>query len=162
MTNRQELIDTLLNIPWFLDLSPAQVEKLAEISAFKSLSAGETLFCEGDRTDNLYIVLSGEIGLEMSVPSHGRLKVFSAEALDIIGWSTLTPIVRQRTASAHACQDTRLLLLPGEALEELCELDHDMGYIIMKRIANVTASYVLMVKLHLLEQLLAMTGSIIN
>jgi hypothetical protein len=37
-----------------------------------------------------------------------------------------------------------------------------MGYIIMKRIANVTASYVLMVKLHLLEQLLAMTDSIIN
>lgn len=159
MNAKLELIETLQGIPWFLELSAGQVERLAEIGSLVSFKTGDTLFCEGDRVDNVYVVLSGEVEITMTVPAHGPVRIYYAEPLDVIGWSPLTPMVRQRITSAYAHQNTQLLLLPGDALSELCEEDRNLGYVVMKRIANVAASNVLMVKLQMIEQILSESHS---
>lgn len=159
MTSKPELTEILKSIPWFVDLTPKQIADLASICVLVTYDEGQSIFCEGDRVDNLYVILSGEVEVEIAVPGRGALKIFNAEPLDVIGWATLTPIVRQRTASAYTLEKTQLLLMPGSPLEELCEKDQHLGYIIMKRVANVTASNVVMVKLHLMEQVLQVDHS---
>ena len=159
MTSKPELIEILKTIPWFVDLTPKQRIDLANISTLTTYEAGQSIFCEGDRADNLYVILSGEVEVTIAVPGRGVVKIFNAEPLDVIGWATLTPIVRQRTASVYTLKKTQLLLMPGGPLDELCEKDHHLGYLIMKRVANVTASNVVMVKLHLMEQILQETHS---
>ncbi|MEN4013351.1 MAG: Crp/Fnr family transcriptional regulator [Bellilinea sp.] len=153
------LIETLKAIPWFLELKPQQISALAAISSIMTIEAGNSIFCEGDRVDNIYIVLSGAIGMDMAVPTQGIVRIYTAEALDIIGWSKLTPVVRQRTASAIALQDSTLLVINGDALSQLCDDDVRVGYIIMRRLANVVASNLLTIKLQLMDLILQTSQS---
>lgn len=151
MFRQADLITTLQNIPWFLELKPYQLERLSRVAEFRQVSASEELFREGEREDFLYILLEGQIAITIHVPTRGYTHVFTAEPLDIMGWSSLTPIVRQRTATAKAILSCRLLAFDGEALRHLCEEDHDIGYIIMRRVANVVASRLLTTRLKLFD-----------
>lgn len=158
MNNPIPLIDALNTIPWFLDFNPKQMERLANISTIMELTAGETLFCEGDRVDNLYIILAGQISVEMTVPAHGTQKIYIAEPLDILGWSKMTPVVRQRVASTAAISDARLLVINGDDLAALCEEDHHIGYVVIRRLANVVAANLLHTKLQLMDLILQLSG----
>jgi CRP/FNR family cyclic AMP-dependent transcriptional regulator len=153
MYNKTELIEILKSIPWFLEFNQKQLESLANLTTFATAKEGETIFVEGGQLDNVCIILSGEVDVFTTVPSRGCVHVYYGEPLDIIGWSRMTPMVRQRTASVVALTETRLLVLNGDELTELCERDHHVGYVIMKRLANVVASNVLMFKLHLMEEI---------
>ena len=151
MENPVSLIDEIQNIPWFHELTPIQIDRLAKISSLKFLQPEEELFHEGDRVDNLYIILSGEVILENYIPTMGNHIVVHAETLDVIGWSCLTPVVRQRIATVKAIKTARMLSVKGEDLIKLCEEDPDLGYIIMRRVANIVATQFLSTRLHLYE-----------
>jgi CRP/FNR family transcriptional regulator, cyclic AMP receptor protein len=148
---QRSLIEEIQNIPWFNELTPAQVEQLAAISRIAEFHPEEIVFHEGDRTDFMYVVLSGQILAENYIPSLGDQGVLHAEPLDVIGWSCLTPMVRQRIATARACQPSRLLAIEGEALASLCDSDRDLGYVIMRRVANIVASQFLATRLYLYD-----------
>lgn len=158
MNNPFPPIDALKSIPWFLDFNSKQLERLADISAIIELRAGETLFCEGDRVDNMYIILDGQIGVDMMVPAHGSQRIYVAEPLDILGWSKMTPVVRQRVASTQAITDARLLVINGDDLAALCEEDHHIGYVVTRRLANVVAVNLLHTKLQLMDLILQVSG----
>ena len=63
-----DLSMTLRRIPWFTDLCQSQLECLASLAILQELEAGEVLFHEGDREDYLYVLLEGQIVLEVEVP----------------------------------------------------------------------------------------------
>ncbi len=154
MVKRSDLIQVIQNIPWFVDLKPAQVERLATIAGIREVPQGELLFNEGDREDFMYIILEGQVSLQSYVPSHGLLYIYTADPLDILGWSSMTPIVRQRTASGCAVSAVRLLTLESVSLRHMCDEDHDLGYLIMKRLANVVASQYLVNRLVLYDMII--------
>lgn len=148
-----DLSKTLRRIPWFAELSQTQLDNLANIATLHEVDAGDVLFHEGDREDYLYILLEGQIVLEIEVPTRGYEPIFTAETLDIIGWSSMTPIVRQRTASARASQRSLLLGFNSKLLQQLCDDDHEFGYVITRRLSNVVAQRLLTMRLSLLEMI---------
>ncbi len=157
MAARSELIESIQNIPWFLDLDPTQIERLAGIAGIRSIAEGELLFREGDREDFMYVILEGQLGLDAYVPSQGTHNIYTADPLDILGWSSMTPVVRQRTASATALSPVRLLRFESSALHRMCDEDHDLGYLIMKRIANVCASQYLVNRIVLYDLIMKLS-----
>lgn len=150
---KDELLQAYHTIPWFFDLKPKQLESLVAISQLNQYAEGEELFSEGERADGIHIVLDGQFQIEMVIPSRGQFRVFVAETLDVLGWSSLTPVVRQRIATVRAIVPSRVISMDGEKLRKLCEEDHDLGYIIMKRVANVVASHFLTTRLQLMNQI---------
>lgn len=151
MVTRFDLIEAIQNIPWFIDLKPAQIERLAGIAGIRNVAEGELLFREGDRENFMYIILKGQVSLDCFIPSQGTHNIYTADPLDILGWSSMTPVVRQRTATGRALTPVRLLTFDSEALRRMCDEDHDMGYLIMKRLANVVASQYLVDRLMLYD-----------
>jgi CRP-like cAMP-binding protein len=149
MTVQDDIVYNLRNIPWFLELNENQLQKLADLSSYCDIGAGENLFVEGDRIEYIYIVLEGELEINYLVPQKGQLIIFTAEPLDVLGWDALTPVARQRVGTAHAVLPSHLLKTPGAELVELCDRDHDIGYVIMKRLANVIAGRLLSTRVHL-------------
>lgn len=143
----------LRSIPWFMDLNPDQLDRLAAIAETCHAEPGEVLFHEGDRKGRLYIVIEGQVEITYQIPSRGQLAIFTAEPLDIIGWSSMTPIVRQLVGSAVAKTNATLLSFDGGTLRLLCDEDHDLGYVIMRRLANVIASRLLVTRLTLTDLL---------
>lgn len=146
-----DLTNTLHRIPWFVDLPQEKIERLASIAAIHDMEPGDYLFKEGDREDYLFILLEGQVVLEMEVPTRGQVAVYTAESLDVIGWSSMTPIVRQRTASVRATQPSLLVALNNKLLMQLCDEDHELGYLIMRRLANIVANRFLTTRLCLLD-----------
>ncbi|MEN4042893.1 MAG: cyclic nucleotide-binding domain-containing protein [Anaerolineaceae bacterium] len=151
MFHDTRLIETLKNIPWFFELKPASFERLLSIAELRELPAGQILFREGERAVDFYIILSGQMVIETLVPCHGNIPTFTAGALDVVGWSCLTAFTRQRANSARAITDCRLIAMNGEALRIMCDEDHDLGYIITRRLVNIIASHMLTTRLHLYD-----------
>ena len=79
------------------------------------------------------------------------MRIYTAEPMDIVGWSSITPVVRQRTAAARAVLPSRLVRMLAVELYKLCDEDHDLGYVVMRRLSNVIASRLLTTRLQLLD-----------
>ncbi|QRN83666.1 cyclic nucleotide-binding domain-containing protein [Chloroflexota bacterium] len=151
MLNQADITSTIKSIPWFLELDPESITRLSGIANLCSFNAGDIIFSEGEQHPIFYILLEGKVLLESFVPGHGILPIFVAESLDVIGWSSLTPMVRQKTSTARVLEYTAALSFTAESLMELCESDCELGFIFMRRLANIVASRYLNHKLHLLE-----------
>jgi CRP-like cAMP-binding protein len=147
----QEIRAALQTIPWFQELKPEHFEAMCGISCLNQVEAGEDLFREGDKEDFLYIVLEGRVAIEIFVPGRGRMRIYTAEPMEIFGWSSATPVVRQRTATARAVLPSRVVALDAQKLRRMGEEDHDLGYVVMRRLANVIASRLLVTRLQLLD-----------
>ncbi len=151
MPSQPEVIETFKRIPWFERLEPRHFDKLAEIATIRHVEAGEQLFREGEKEDNLYIVIEGRIALEIFVPHRGRIRIGTVEPMEVFGWSSVTPNVHQRTASAYVVLNSLLIVFNSEKLRQLCDEDHDLGYVVMRRLANVIASRLLTTRLQLID-----------
>ncbi len=151
MYQTQGLIEALKTIPWFYDLKPNSFERLCGISLLRSLEAGDRLYQEGERAVEFYVLLEGRVVEEARVPHHGCVSVFTAEPLDVCGWESLTAFVRQRTTNAYAASVCRLIVFDGEALRRLCDEDHELGYVVNRRLGNIIASRMLTSRLHLYD-----------
>ena len=138
-------------IPWFRELREEHLRKIAGISTLRRAKPGEVLFREGDKQDNIYIVISGRVALDMFVPHRGKIRFYTCEEWEVVGWSGATPEVHQRIAGAVAVIDTLLISTGAEKLRQLCEQDHDLGYLVMRRMANVVASRLVVTRLQLLD-----------
>ena len=151
MDQQQALTEALQAIPWFQALSEAHFKKMADIAKLVLIERDEYLFKQGDKQESLYIVIEGRVGIEIYSPVRGYLRVFTAEPMDVVGWSSATPVVRQRTASARAVLGSRLVAIDSHALTKLCEEDHELGFIVMRRLANVAAARLMICRLQLVD-----------
>ena len=146
-----KLINAMQTIPWLKDVSLEHFEKLVGISTLVEIDAKQELFHEGDPVNYLYIVIHGRVAIEMHVPSRGRTRIYTAEPMDAVGWSSVTPIVRRRTAGAKAVLPSTLVKIDAVKLRQFCEEDCGFGYIIMRQMTNVVASRLLTTRLQLLD-----------
>jgi CRP/FNR family transcriptional regulator, cyclic AMP receptor protein len=151
MLNHAEITTAIKSIPWFLDLSSESIQRLSSTANVLNFESGTILFTEGEQHPYLYVILEGKVRLESFVPGHGSLPLLTAESLDVISWSSLTPVVRQKTSTARVVAPTRLLAFHAESLMQCCEADCELGFVIMRRLANIVASRLLTHRLHLLE-----------
>ncbi len=151
MSNLSDLNLTLKSIPWFHDLPEEKINLLAGSARFCDIAAGEWLFKEGARTDTLYILLDGQLVLESFVPTRGSVCMVQAEPLDIIGWSCVTPVVREQICGAKANSNCHLICFDSASLLTICDADPELGYLVMHRLCNVIASYFLNIRLQLFD-----------
>lgn len=151
MLNQAEITTAIKSIPWFLDLSQESLNRLNAIAEVISLEPGYVIFSEGDQHPNLYVILEGKVRMESFVPGRGSLPLFTAESLDVIGWSSITPVVRQMTCTATVTSSAKLLMFNAQSMMASCEADCDLGFVIMRRLANIVASQLLTHRVHLME-----------
>jgi len=149
--NQENLVNALQTIPLFQEMDSEHFEKFKEVASLVEVDAEQVLFREGDQEDYLYIVVQGRVAIEMQFPGRGRIRIYTAEPLDFVGWSSVTPVVRARTAGAVAVLPSCLVRLDASKVRAMIDEDHEIGYIIMRRVANVVASRLLVTRLQLMD-----------
>ncbi|MBA4375009.1 MAG: hypothetical protein C0401_02400 [Anaerolinea sp.] len=160
MFNDSANIETLKIIPLFLDFNNDQLKRISEIAEVIELDPGDTPIQEGAQLDYLYVLMDGEIKVEVFVPTRGQLETARLGPLDILGWSSMTPVVRQRTGTTTAITHCKLIRIHGKQLFKLCEEDHDIGFFIYRRIANVAARSFLTTRLQFMNIIVEETQSV--
>jgi len=158
MDFKTKVVKELEKIPWFKEIDPEHLQKIAEIAHLRHVRAGEILFREGDKEDYLYIVIEGRIALDIFVPHRGKIRIYTAEPWDLFGWSSVIPIIYQRTAGAVAVVDGLVVGIDSAKLRQVCDDDHDLGYLVMRRLANIVASRLLVTRLQLIDMFASPEG----
>ncbi len=131
---RAKAVKILKKIPVLQGLVDAEYQRVLAMSSSTVVKKGETLFRQGDDGDSMYILLSGEI--DINVEGIGTVHVMKAgEILGEIGLVKKVP----RTASAVIKSDCVLLQLYSETLHEVVKKQPRIGYIIMRNVARILA-----------------------
>jgi CRP-like cAMP-binding protein len=132
-------------------LPSTTLNHLAEASTAQHVPAGAVLFREGGPNDNLYLVRSGRIALEMSVPGRGAVRILTIGPGGMAGWSALLDPRKKMTTSAVALEDSEVVAAPAGRLLALCEADHEFGFHLMRQMAGSLSKRLVATRLQLLD-----------
>ena len=122
--------------PFLRSLAPAYLDILAECADERGFREGELIFREGDIADRFYLIDQGKVALESQMRPRGLLVVQELGPHDVLGWSWLFPPYIWHF-QARAVEATKTLSFNGAHLLVACERDHEFGYDLMKRLAQV-------------------------
>ncbi len=136
-------VQLLRRFELFSGLSEEELARLAALGREEVHEPGAVLFREGDPARDFFLVLAGEVALEMGVQlwpgaPKRQLEVEAVLSGGTFGWSALIP-PRIRTLSARCRGETRLIALPGEELRRLLDSELKIGHKFWGRLAELIA-----------------------
>ena len=67
--------------------APTYLKQLASMGQILEYQANDIIFSEGQEEHRLFLVLEGEVALEINVPDLGRLQVHKVAHGKLLGWS---------------------------------------------------------------------------
>jgi CRP-like cAMP-binding protein len=146
----QEVRETLSGLHFSANLSQTTATKLADLLKITEFPAGAVIFEEGSDHPWLYVVVAGEVALEMCIPARGCTRILTVGPGDLLAWS---PLLSQgkMTATAIALTPTRLFAASSQGVRDVCEADHRFGYELMCEMAKALAKRLVATRLQLLD-----------
>jgi CRP-like cAMP-binding protein len=105
---------------------------------------------EGEEANHFYLIRSGKVTLQLMTPNKGPVIIQTLHEGDILGWSWLIPPFTWHF-DAQAIELTRMIALDGKCLRTKCESDHDLGYELLKRFADILTKRLESTRLQLLD-----------
>jgi len=135
-TVSQSLFTLINRQPFFKGLKTQQLQLLANSALEITFETGTTLFEEGSPANRFYLILTGRVELSSEMEDRNVISIQTLGPGDDLGWSWLFPPYSMHF-TARALEPTATIFFYGTRLREQCEQDHEFGYQIMKRIAEV-------------------------
>ena len=132
-------------------MKPEHLAVLTECTNEAKFKPGEVLFREGEPANKFYLIRSGKVALEAHEPAGGTSLVQTLDAGEVLGWSWLFPPFVWHF-QARAKEPTEALVLSGAHLLNVAERDHEFGYEMMKRMAQVVIHRLQTTRKQLLEE----------
>ena len=131
------------------ELDPGQLRKVVMLAEERRFRAGQLIFREHEECAFLYLVVSGEVALEMETAYEPVLiqRIHTGEA---IGWSALTAGSRTHF-QARALTPVTTIAFPADRLRDACERDPEMGYALMKRLLELVTERLDAIRLQVLK-----------
>ncbi|MBI4874841.1 MAG: cyclic nucleotide-binding domain-containing protein [Acidobacteria bacterium] len=131
------LTDSLRQHPELAELTPQQIERLAEIARDVRFDAGDIIFQEGDGRDDFYLIASGLVALEIRAGNR-VIRVETLREGEELGWSAALPDSR-RHFQARALRTVHAIAFDGDSLRALCDEDPSFGYRFFRWMVTVVA-----------------------
>jgi CRP/FNR family cyclic AMP-dependent transcriptional regulator len=135
---------------FFAGFDPAFSELICGCARNARFDAGEYLFHEGATADQFYLVRHGRIALQVTAPGRGAVTFQTLGEGEVVGVSWLIPPYRW-TFDAKALELVRAIALDAVCLRGKCEVDHDLGYEMMKRFMPVLIQRLQATRLQILD-----------
>lgn len=136
--------------PFFGGMEEPYLQLFVDCASNVRFSAGEMIFREGEEANTFYLIRQGRVALETSAPQRGTVIIETLREGDVLGWSWMVPPYRWRF-DARAMEPVRAIALDGRCLRGRSEEDHNLGYELMKRCAQVMEHRLQAARLQLLD-----------
>ncbi len=120
-------------------LTPEESDTIVRRCGIITAKKGEKVFEEGKHASSLFLVRSGSIKLRFKVVYFNgvvEIPLESVGAGGVCGWSAMIP-PHSYTLTACATEDSELLQIKQTDLQDVCEANAHLGYIVMKNIARI-------------------------
>lgn len=120
----------------FRGLDDNQLQRLTTISVERIYNANQTIFDEGDEGDGFYIIGNGQV----SVQQHDKEGVSHAAVYlgegQSFGEMALIDAAKRSASIVAALDNSSLYYINTDDFIELCKSNTDIGYIMMRNIAQ--------------------------
>jgi CRP-like cAMP-binding protein len=132
------LAEEFIEVKTLRRLGDAHVRKLAAIARPQECPAGALLFREGDDSTLIFVLLSGEVSLEVRIQDQSPTTIYMASPGELLGWS---PVLGHHamTASARATTPCRLAILEAARVNELIDQDPQLGLAFLRQLAVIVS-----------------------
>ncbi|GAB6093909.1 hypothetical protein JCM14469_01610 [Desulfatiferula olefinivorans] len=129
-------IDDFKNNIIFSDLTDQMIETIIPLAKVLHVESRDYVFREGDAVENLYLIRRGTVLIEQRLSDKMTLTAGTITVGETFGFSAL---FAEGTYSTNAvCADQcELIVINGQALMDLLQRNHSMGFHVMKSIAVV-------------------------
>jgi CRP/FNR family cyclic AMP-dependent transcriptional regulator len=156
-----ELVSFLKQADIFYQLTPTQLEMVANVSQERAYASGDVIVEEGSASKELYIIIQGEASVFVNPALVGGSDVKKGEvAVSVMrrgqSFGEIALVDEGlRSATVRASQkNTRLLVIPRDKLLMLCETYPQLGYRMMYNLAADLAMKIRNTDLRIRESLL--------
>jgi CRP/FNR family cyclic AMP-dependent transcriptional regulator len=122
--------------PFLHGMKSDHLDILARHARHVEFQPRQLIFRESEAAYQFYLILDGRVAVESHVPRADDIPVQVIGGGDVLGWSWLFPPFTWHF-QARALEATRAIVLDGARLLVAAEADHDFGYELMKRIAQI-------------------------
>ena len=119
---------------------PEHITRLAAMASEVRFERDELIFHEGDHSSLFYLLLEGNVALEVVTPGRA-LRVSTLYGGDVAGWSSVVS-VEGKQFQTRALEAVRALAFDGARLRHACEQDYAFGFAFMRAVAKVLANRV--------------------
>ena len=131
-----ELLTLIAQQTFFKGLSENLIQMLADSTMEVQFKPGQWIFRQGDHANRFYLILEGKVLIESEVKERGMIPIRTLGPGDDLGCAWLFP-PHYMHFSARAIDPTRAIFFYGTRLLAKCEANHELGYQLMKRVAEV-------------------------
>lgn len=144
-------VETLRAYPFFARLTNQELEQLIPHVMQESIPYNGVFFEEGQPANYLFVVTRGSVDLYFKMPDDPRHRVL-AGAINAIEPFGISALIEPHTyaMTARAGTDCHVLRIDAVALRALMERDAQMGYALMREVAQAS-----MERMHLAQARLA-------
>ena len=133
------MIQLIQSHPFTDGFWPEHIARLHAMASEYRFRPGELIFQEGDQSSLFYLLISGNVALELLPP--GRpVRVATLYAGEVLGWSSVTGDAAGKQFQARALEDVRAIAFDGARLRHACEEDYVFGFWFMRATLNVMSS----------------------
>jgi CRP-like cAMP-binding protein len=146
----EELKTALKTHPFLRGLPIEYVHLMAGCGRLRDFAAGDYLWRQGNRTVEAFLVLVGEIALEISVPHEGKLLFESIPSGEVAGCTALSYDARWGF-DGRAATPVRVIAMNARAMRAALKRDHEFGYQIHARCAKALGKRLTASRLRLVE-----------
>jgi CRP-like cAMP-binding protein len=145
-------IDQFKSIRMLSYLSDDMLKKLEPITTIVEFEAGEYIFREAEYAEYLYSIIEGDVGLETEKSPSRLITVTKITCGMTLGFAALLDTERRKYLGyAKSITDTKLFAWKGADLEKLFVNDYEMGFLVMRRIANIIDKRLQITKIQLVD-----------
>jgi len=135
-TSARSIERRIIEHPFLNGMTPHQHRILSDCAMAMHFSAGELIFREGDPANRFYLIEKGNVSLESYVKGQGMIPIQTIGVGEVLGWSWLFPPYFWHF-NARALEPIDAIFFYATPLREECESDHELGYELLKRMAEV-------------------------
>lgn len=153
------LVNFLKQSDIFYQLTPTQLELVANLCQEVTFNAGDIIFQENSSSKELYVITQGEVDILINRSGTGDLEKKETAVARLRRGQSFGEVALVdeglRSASARAAQkDTHLFVVQRDKLIMLCETYPQLGYRLMYNLAADLAMKIRNTDLRIREQLL--------
>lgn len=121
----------------FSVFADAQLKRIAEITDTKTYKAAAHVYEHGDRAKYLFVVSKGLVSLREIQPGDQVGIAFEMRERGELFGAACVMKPQQYTLTAVCLEDSELIAVDADRLFELCEKEPEMGYKLMRKIAQL-------------------------
>jgi len=120
-------------------LSDDELAAIAKMAREELYDVGAIIFRENEVAKSLYIVREGRVAILIDIGRGKQTVIDTVCRNSSFGWSAMVPPY-VLTGTAKAMERTRVIVLTGQDMRELCRMNCGTCYTIMEKLATIISS----------------------